>query len=70
MITKELQDNTLQLNVLDKIHLVEVIMESLDKPDHNVEKAWIEESERRYQAYKNGKIKGIPYSEITKRLKK
>jgi len=39
-------------------------MDDLDIPDPDVEKLWIEESEKRYKAYKEGKVKGIPLEVI------
>lgn len=50
MITKELQAQTLSLNPIDKIRLFEMLLESLDKPDPEIEAAWVAESERRYAA--------------------
>lgn len=70
MITKELQKKTLQLKPLDKVHLVEIILKSLDKPDPEIEKAWVAESEARYTAYKAGKIKAVSFDSVQKRLKK
>ncbi len=70
MITRELQKKALQLNPLDRIHLVEMILESLDKPDPEVEKAWVAESEARYATYKAGKTKEVSLNSVQKRLKK
>jgi len=70
MISKELQKKALQLNPLDRIHLVEVILESLDKPDPEIEKAWVAESEARYATYRAGKIKAVSVNSVQKRLKK
>lgn len=70
MITKELQKKTLQLKPLDKVHLVEIILKSLDRPDPEIEKAWVAESEARYGAYKAGKIKAVSLDSVQKRLKK
>ncbi|MGR3318012.1 MAG: addiction module protein [Candidatus Anammoxibacter sp.] len=67
MITKELKHKALTLKDLDKIQLVEILLDSIDRPDHEVEKEWIKESENRYKAYREGKIKGIPYSKIQRK---
>ena len=69
MINEELQHQVLRLKALEKINLVEFILESLDKPDMAVQEKWIEESEKRYDAYKAGKIKALSYEEVMKRLK-
>jgi len=70
MINKELQHQVLRLTSLEKIHLVEFILESLDKPDPAVQEKWIEESEKRYDAYKAGKIKAVSYQEVLNKIKK
>ena len=70
MINKDLQQEVLGLNALEKIHLVELILESLDKPDMEIQNKWIKESEKRYDAYKAGKVKALSYEEVMKRLEK
>jgi putative addiction module component (TIGR02574 family) len=47
------------LSEVEKIRILEFIFDSLDKPDADVETKWVNESEKRYQAYKEGKIHGI-----------
>ena len=69
MINEELQNQVLGLKALEKIHLVELILESLDKPDLAVQEKWIQESEKRYDAYKAGKIKALSYEDVMNRLK-
>jgi len=58
MITKELEMQALSLSPIDKIRLADMLLESLEKPDPEIEAAWVAESERRYAAYKRGKIRG------------
>ena len=70
MITEEVKKEVLNLNPLDKIHLTEMIFDSLDKPDTDIEKVWVNESERRYMAYKQNKIKGISLNEIRSKYEK
>lgn len=70
MIAKDLERKTLQLKPFDKIHLVEILLESMDEPNPEIEKAWVAESEARYTAYKAGKIKAVSLDGVQKRLKK
>ena len=70
MITKELKKETLHLNPLDKIQLVELILESLSEPDPKIEKAWVAESEARYSKYKKNEIETVSLDSVKKRLKK
>ncbi|MFK5927454.1 MAG: addiction module protein [Desulfuromusa sp.] len=44
------------------------MLDSLDKTDAEIEALWIKESEGRYQAYKDGKLQGIPLEQIRARI--
>ncbi|MFH0924835.1 MAG: addiction module protein [bacterium] len=70
MSTQELEENALKLRPIDKIHLIEIMLESLDRTDNEIEKEWIAESEERYDAYKKGEIKEIPLEKIKERYVK
>jgi len=70
MVTKEIREKILALNEVERVRLAEFIFDSLDKPDPEVEQKWIEESERRYQAYKEGRIQPVSINEIRQRYKK
>ena len=52
MIIQEIRKKILSMNELERIRLAEFIFDSLDKPDIEVEKKWIDESEKRYQSYR------------------
>jgi len=54
----------------DKLQLVDVLLTELDKPDPDIDRVWAAESQRRWKAYKAGKMKAIPYREVMKRFKK
>lgn len=54
----------LKLKPQDKIILIEALITSLDKPDPEIAKIWIQEAEARLKAYREGKTKGIPAEEI------
>ena len=69
MIQKKLQNDALKLAAIDKIHLVEILIESLDKPDAETMEKWIVESEKRYEAYKKGKVNSIPFNDVIDKLK-
>ena len=69
MLVAEVESEALKLRSVDKIHLTEALLSSLDKPDDLVEQKWVDESERRYKAYKSGDIKGIPLDQVSPRLR-
>lgn len=69
MDTNSLLKEALQLRPADRLRLVELLVESLDKPDKNIEKIWKRESEKRYRALKDGKVNTIPLEDIIQRYK-
>ena len=70
MIAEEIKRNALKLNTIDRVHLAETLLDSLDKTDEQIEKIWVLESEKRYQAYKDGSIKGIPLEQLRSSIEK
>ncbi|MBU1054330.1 MAG: addiction module protein [Proteobacteria bacterium] len=63
----QLAKKAIELRPIERIRLVEAILYSLDKPDPDIEKSWIAESEARYEAHKRGELEAIDWDEIKKR---
>ncbi|MBI4699082.1 MAG: addiction module protein [Nitrospirae bacterium] len=64
---KEIEENALKLSPHDRAQLAEYLIHSLDEEeDPEAERLWIEEAERRYQEYKEGKVKGKPATLVFK----
>ena len=62
---KEIETQALLLPPEDREILVQVLVSSLeDIPLTEIDKAWIEEAEKRYQNFKMGKTQGIPGQQI------
>jgi len=71
---KDIEENALRLPPRDRAQLAEHLIHSLDESDDSdAERLWIEEAERRYREYREGKIKGIPaevvFNEARSKLK-
>ena len=64
---EELTGKAAQLQPIDRIKLVETILQSLDKIDTEIGKNRVKESEARYTAYKDGKIESTDWEEVRKR---
>jgi putative addiction module component (TIGR02574 family) len=67
MSTKDLLDEAMKLKPGERFTLVEGLIKSLDEPDKKLDEFWAEESERRLQAYREGKLEGTPLEEIFKK---
>ena len=64
MGSKEIIKNAMKLSPQEKLLVVDSILKSLDEPDKEIEKIWLEESERRLLLFRQGKLKGIPLEDI------
>ena len=64
MGTQEVLENALQLKPQDRLVLVDLLLESVDRPDPAIDDIWIEEAQRRLAAYREGKIKTISMEEL------
>jgi len=53
----------------EKLHIVDVLLSELDKPDPEIDRVWAAESQRRWKAYKAGKMKAIPYAKVMEKFK-
>lgn len=70
MTIKNIEQSLLKLPAIQRIHLIEILIASLDKPDPAIERAWGKESDRRLKEYKNGKVKAVEWEIVKKRFSK
>ena len=70
MTTKEIEKGALKLKPLDKIHLVDKLLISLDTPNFEIEKTWVKEAEARVNAYERGKLKTVSYEAVKGSIKR
>jgi putative addiction module component (TIGR02574 family) len=54
---------------LDKLQLVDYLLESLDMPDIEIDKLLAEESSRRWEEYKAGEIGSVSAAEVFEKYK-
>ena len=64
MSINDIIDEALTLKPQERYMIMEKLNDSLNVPNPEVEKAWIDESMRRYEAYKNGTLKTVSYEEV------
>jgi putative addiction module component (TIGR02574 family) len=64
MSKQELLAFALKLAPEERFALVDEILRTLDKPDPEIDRLWIEEAERRLAAYRRGEVKGIPAEDV------
>jgi putative addiction module component (TIGR02574 family) len=66
MSTKELLEQALKLKPEERFTLVEGLIKSLDEPDKELDDIWAKEAEGRLEAYREGRLEGIPMEDIFK----
>jgi len=64
MDKKELIAEAVKLPSAERFAVIDELLHSLDRIDSELDRIWIEEAERRLQAYREGKVKGIPASDV------
>ncbi len=64
MGTQELLESALKLEPAERFALADEILHSLDKPDPEIDRLWLEEAERRLAAFRRGEVKGIPAQQV------
>jgi hypothetical protein len=68
---KDIERDIGELSSEEKVELMRALIAELDAPaDANVERAWLEASQRRYRELVEGKVKGVPGPLVLDRLRK
>lgn len=62
--TDELLSKIKALPEDEKLLLVDAILTELYRPEPAVERAWVDEARKRWEAYKSGKIGTVSYEEV------
>ena len=68
MSTAEVIEQALKLKAAERFALIEMLQESLDKSDPEIDRIWLEEAQRRLQAYREGKLAAVPMEEVFRDL--
>jgi hypothetical protein len=67
---KEIEQDIRALSSEEKLQLLRTLLADLDAPaDANVERAWLETSQRRYRELVEGKVQGVPGPLVFQRLR-
>lgn len=68
---KDIENDIRELSSEEKVELMRALIAELDAPaDANVERAWLETSQRRYRELVEGKVEGVPGPLALDRLRK
>ncbi len=64
MGTNEIIQEAINLKPQEKYLIIESLILSLNEPDKDIEKIWIEESQKRLEEYKEGNLKTLSFEEV------
>ena len=67
--TKALSEQAVLLPPVERMALVEHILDSLDEPDPSMDALWSQEAGDRLAAYRRGEIRAVPLSEVLAKYK-
>lgn len=66
----EIEKQVRSLPLKEKAALARLLIEDLDTSvDHEVERLWVEETRRRYDAYLKGELEALPGDEVMSRAR-
>lgn len=67
---EDIKRQTRSLTVKQKAALARLLIEQLDQTvDKDTERLWIEEAQRRYEAYLRGELTALPGDEVMDRIR-
>lgn len=64
MGTNEIIKEAINLKPQEKYLIIESLILSLNEPNKEIEKLWIEESEKRLEEYKNENLETLSFEEV------
>lgn len=70
MSTAEILESARKLRPVERLKLIDALMDSLDEPDPAIEAAWAAEAQDRLAAYDRGELKAEPIEELFQKLRK
>ena len=55
---------------VEKLRLVDVILNDLDRPDPELDRIWADEARQRWLAHKSGRLPSTPYRDVMARYRR
>lgn len=69
-ITNSFIKQALELSPPDRLKLVDQLLESLHKPNPDIDAIWAKETDARVEAYNRGEIESVSAEEVLKKYTK
>lgn len=68
-VPKKILEEVMSLPADNRAELVDRLLQSLDKPDQEIDQEWSKEAETRIDAYDKGEIKALKIEEVLARYR-
>ena len=68
MYAAEILESARKLRPVERLQLIDALMESLDEPDPVIEAAWVAEAQDRLAAYQRVELPAAPVDELFAKL--
>lgn len=68
-VPKKILEEALSLDPIERVELIDELLESLDKPDREIDALWSAEAESRLEAFKNQKLNAVSLDQVLEKYK-
>lgn len=68
--TTEIIEEACDLPVDERVIVTDALLKSLNAPDPEIEREWLDEVKRRIEDLHSGRVKGIPGEEVMAKVRK
>jgi hypothetical protein len=68
--TKELLKEITKISDIEKLQIIDTLIEQLDKPDPTIDEIWKTEASNRWKAYKTGNVSVKSHKDVMKKYYK
>ena len=69
-LSQKIINEALSLPVEERAFIADSLLKSLNRPDPDIDKKWIEVARRRLEEIRTGKVKSIPGDEVFAKIQK
>ncbi len=67
-LAEKIYDEVLDLPAEERVGLIDKLLQSITPSNKSIEEAWIVESEKRLQKYREGKVQAISGEEVFRKI--
>jgi len=68
MSMQELMDEVVSLPIEERARLADVLLNSLNRSNPEIDRVWAEEATKRLEEIRSGKVKTVPIDEVFEKL--